>query len=86
MLLYFRELDHTFAELLRLVNESTSELSERIFSLRKEVKTLDEVTSQAKVLKSKSVWLESQLQSFHDAYIASTEDEALSDTVHPERK
>ncbi|OQV18745.1 Mitofusin-2 [Hypsibius exemplaris] len=65
------ELEFTFTELIRLANESTTELSERIAALRKEVKTLDEVTSQAKVMNNKSKWLESQLDSFWDAYIAS---------------
>lgn len=78
-------MEQTYIELLRLVNESTTELSERISSLRKEIKTLDDVTSQAKVMKSKSVWLESQLQSFYDAYIASVDDEDVSDATDPEQ-
>lgn len=48
---FYRELNYAYNELLRMVNESTTELSERISSLRKEVKALDEVTLQAKGMK-----------------------------------
>ncbi|GAV00492.1 hypothetical protein RvY_11331 [Ramazzottius varieornatus] len=71
------ELNLVYGELMRMADESTTELSERIATLQNELKALDEVTNQSRSMKTKSVWLEAQLQSFWDQYIASKGDEEV---------
>ncbi|XP_055348797.1 mitofusin-2-like [Paramacrobiotus metropolitanus] len=77
------ELTYNYQELLRMVNESTMELSERIAALRKEVRSLDDVTSQADSLKRTSADVEMKLQNFLDSFIAPQQLQSGEDLTRP---
>ncbi|XP_076242665.1 mitochondrial assembly regulatory factor isoform X1 [Calliopsis andreniformis] len=66
-----QELSSTFARLCHLVDETTSEMDTELKNIASTIRTLEEATSNAKVLRNKANYLEKELELFDAAYLKS---------------
>ncbi|XP_063921220.1 transmembrane GTPase Marf [Zophobas morio] len=64
-----QELSGTFARLCHVVDEATGDMDKQFKELEKDVATLENAASRAKVLRNKANYLAHELELFEDAYL-----------------
>lgn len=64
-----QELSGTFARLCHMVDEATTDMDKQMKELEVEVKSLENASGKAKVLRNKANYLAHELELFEDAYL-----------------